>query len=228
MWLHRHLSLTGSDNQSVAAATSCCRSAATDIKLTSDALDVDRRQPKTWRGGAGGVMVIEGKVRGADKSWARLEALTADQSGRLQGGCRVPASDFSAFSFPFYPNFNKLFFIFAFRGNSLPPHVCMLTEILQTQSHLSSHRQPLNTLLRRRHGGKRFASSLPNVSLVSLPSIRNESLTVQRTASDYRSYFLETCNFVCLKVDYIYILELNVSALKWTRRCFGMLRWDEA
>lgn len=93
------------------------------------------------------MIVVGRKVRGADKSRTGLEAVTADQSGGLQGGCRVPASDFSAFAFPFYPNFNKLFFIFAFRGSSLPPHVCALTEILQTQSRLSTHRQPLNTSL---------------------------------------------------------------------------------
>lgn len=158
------LQLTGSENNSVRPHQTVVRtlprlwkSTAICIKLISD---VDRNQWKTSRERTEGVIVITkerwgnqttpGTEGGLDE-WNWGEHLTADESGRLQGGCLVHAPDFSAFFFPLLSQLQQAFLRSAFQENLLAPHLCILTEILHTQSHLSSRRQPLHTLLRHHH-----------------------------------------------------------------------------
>lgn len=91
--------------------------AATDINLTSDALDVDRRQPGTCRGGA---VAIGGKVRGADRSRRRLEAVTADQSGGLQGRVSRPRLRLLRLLLPFLSQLQQAFLHLRLPGEFSP------------------------------------------------------------------------------------------------------------
>lgn len=154
---------SGNNNANV-ATPALARLQIIDIKVTSEGLCV---QWKTSRGRTEGVSVTEGKVRETDNTWTgrrvgRVEARWGSDSwsqSEAPGWLSRPCFPFSSASLLRF--LSQLFFIFAFQGDSLPPHVCMLTGILQTQSHLSSHRQPLNTLFRHRHLRNCFSSPFP-------------------------------------------------------------------
>lgn len=123
------LELTGSDNNSIRPHQTAdhCKSTAIHVVLTSE---VDRiMQWKTSRERAEGVTVIAkerwGKqttpeTEGGIDVWNWGEDLTADQSGRLQGGCLVLASDFSLYSFPFLSQLQQAFLHLRLPGKFTP------------------------------------------------------------------------------------------------------------
>lgn len=176
------------------------RSAAADIKLTSDALDVDRSSRRRaeeerearcyWRKGEGSRQELS--PAGGCDGWSERAA-----AGRLSRPCLWLLRLF----LPFLSQLQQAFLHLRLPGENSPSaHLHADRNIANSESSLiaSSASQHLASPSPRREPLRSIGINLSNVvGNVSLPSTRDESLTVQLAASDYRSQFLETCSFIC-------------------------------